>query len=172
VPVVEAAFEENPNAARFYLRRRGSSQFRRTAPAVVVPDDSFGPMRERFIGELDLLVAIGGQPREREKSGTEVEIDMALDRSIPVIILKQAGGRAAQRKPEIMRNLPATYSDSKVADLVRKVNEELDAVAPEALPNYVESVLVDQIEDLIAVSVGSAGRRAADDETIAALRRW
>ena len=27
VPAVEAAFEEDPNAARFYLRRRGSSQF-------------------------------------------------------------------------------------------------------------------------------------------------
>jgi NAD-dependent SIR2 family protein deacetylase len=170
VPVVEAAFEENSNAARFYLRRRGSSQFRRTAPAVVVPDE--GPMRDRFIGELDLLVAIGGQSRDDEKSGTEIEIEMALDRSIPVVILRQAGGSAAQRKPEMMSSLAAKYPDPKVAALVRKVNEDLDAVAPEALRNYVESVLIDRIEDLIAVSIGSDNRRAGDDEAVAALRRW
>jgi phosphoglycolate phosphatase-like HAD superfamily hydrolase/NAD-dependent SIR2 family protein deacetylase len=170
IPAVESAFKENSSAARFYLRKRGHSQFSRTAPAVVVPSDGFGPMRERFIGEIDLLVAIGGQPRNGEKTGTEIEIDMALERSIPVIILKQAGGSAAQRKPEMMTNLAATYSDTKVAALVRKVNQELDAVAPEALLSYVDSVLIDQIDDLIAVSVGSEGSNNAD--SVSVERRW
>jgi phosphoglycolate phosphatase-like HAD superfamily hydrolase/NAD-dependent SIR2 family protein deacetylase len=170
VPAVESAFKENPGAARFYLRKAGHSEFSRTAPAVVVPSDGFGPMRERFIGEIDLLVAIGGQPRDGEKTGTEIEIGMALERKIPVVILKQAGGSAAQRKPEMMTNLAATYSDPKVAALVRKVNHELDAVAPEALPSYVDSVLIDQIDDLIAVSVGSEGSNNGD--SVSVDRRW
>ncbi|MBR0974634.1 HAD hydrolase-like protein [Bradyrhizobium japonicum] len=179
IPVVEAAFEENPSAARFYLRKRGSSQFSRTAPAVVVsdgdagrPDGEFGRMRERFVSELDVLVVMGGPSREGKPSGTETEINMALDRSIPVVILKQAGGSAARRKAEMMGNLGVTYSDPKVASLVRKVNEELDAVAPGALPAYVDTTLVDQIEDLIAVSIGSEGRRAGDDDGVADQRRW
>jgi hypothetical protein len=133
----------------------------------VVPREGFGPVRERFIGEIDLLVAIGGQPRDGEKTGTEIEIDMALERSIPVIILKQAGGSAAQRKSQMMTNL---YSDPKVAALVRKVNQELDAVAPEALLSYVDSVLIDQIDDLIAVSAGSEGSNNGD--SVSVERRW
>jgi len=170
VPAIESAFKENPGAARFYLRKAGHSEFSRTAPAVVVPSEDFGPMRERFIEEIDLLVAVGGQPRDGEKTGTEIEIDMALERKIPVIILKQAGGSAAQRKPEMMMNLAATYSDPKVAALVRQVNQELDAVAPGALPSYVDSVLIDQIDDLIAMSVGSEGSNNGD--SVSVDRRW
>ncbi|MDI3561352.1 HAD hydrolase-like protein [Bradyrhizobium sp. Arg816] len=179
VPVVEAAFEGNANAARFYLRRRGSTQFSRTAPAVVVSDEGagradadFGRMRERFISELDILVAMGGSSRDGGPSGTEIEINMALERSIPVVILKQAGGIAAQCKAKMMANLGVTYSDPKVASLVRKVNEELDAVGPAALPAHVDNILVNQIEDLIAVSIGSEGRRAGDDDGVANQRRW
>jgi hypothetical protein len=93
VPSVEVAFQKNPTAARFYLRRRGSSQYSCTAPAVIIPGDDFGPMRERFIGELDLLVAIGGD--DQGAGGTETEIDLALKRSIPVVILRQGDGAAA-----------------------------------------------------------------------------
>ena len=172
VPSVEGAFEENPNAARFYLRRRGSSQFSRTAPAVVVPGEDFAAMRERFISELDLLVAIGGDTAGVETSGTETEIDMALARSIPVVILKQAGGNAARRKPAMMGSLSKSYADPELAEMVRKLNEELDAVAPEELPGYFSGRLIDRIEDLIAASVGSSGQRAADDENVVALRSW
>lgn len=176
--MVEAAFKENASTARFYLRKRGRSQFSRTAPAVVVSEDDgvpggdFGRMRERFVSELDILVAIGGPSREEGESGTLNEINMALARSIPVVILKQAGGSAARRKAEMMQNLSVTYSDPEVAKLVRKVNEDLDAVTAEALPAYVDSILVDQIEDLVAVSIGSETRRAADGDDIVAQRRW
>jgi len=170
VPSVEAAFQKNPAGARFYLRRRGSSQYSRTAPAVIIPGDDFGAMRERFIGELDLLVAIGGD--EPGAGGTETEIDMALKRSIPVIILRQGGGAAARRKPAMMQALSETYSDPKLAVMIRKLNEELDMVAPDALPGYVRGTLIHQIEDLIAVSLSTFEQRAADDETLAAQRKW
>jgi len=172
VPVVEAAFEQNPNAARFYLRKRGSSKFSRTAPALVVPGEDFAAMRDRFIGELDLLVAIGGDSPGPEESGTEAEIGMALARSIPVVILTQGGGNAARRKPAMMSNLSQSYADPKLAALVGKLNEDLDAVAPEALPGYVSSTLIDRIEDLIAATMGTSEQRAADDGNVAAQRRW
>ena len=129
-------------------------------------------MRKQFIGELDLLIAIGGDARATEESGTEIEIGMALERSTPIIILKQAGGNAARRKPEMMRSLSQAYADPTLAAMVRKVNEELDAVAPEALPAYVSTTLVAQIEDLIALLMGAAEQRAADDENMVAQRRW
>ena len=171
VPAVEAAFEENPNAARFYLRKRGTSKFSRTAPAIVVPGDDYAAMRERFIDELNLLVAIGGDAHGAT-SGTETEIDMALNSSIPVIIIKQAGGSAARRKPEMMRSLAEPYADRTLAAMIRKVNEDLDTVAPDALPSYVGTTLIDQIEDLVALSMGSSGPLPADDENVAARRRW
>jgi len=171
VPVVEAAFELDPNSARFYLRKRGKSQFSRTAPAVVVPGEDFAPMRERFIGELDLLVAMGGDSSE-EPSGTGVEIDMALARFAPVIILSQAGGNAAKRKPGFMRDLSQSYGDPKLAGAIRKLNEDLDSVTAEALPGYFSEAMVDRIEDLLLTSMSTSERRSTDDENVADLRKW
>lgn len=172
VPSVEGAFEKNPNAARFYLRRRGRTQFSRTAPAVVVPGEDFAAMRERFISELDLLIAIGGDSTGVETSGTETEIDMALARSIPVIILNQAGGTAARRKSAMINSLSQYYVDDGIAKMVRDLNEELDALPLDHLLGYFDSILIDRIENLLAASVGTFGQRAADDENVAALRRW
>jgi hypothetical protein len=137
-----------------------------------VPGEDFAAMRDRFIGELDLLVAIGGDSSGTEESGTETEINMALARAIPVVILKQGGGNAARRKPAMMSNLSQSYADPKLAELVGKLNEELDTVAPEALPGYVSSTLIDRIEDLIAATMGTSEQRAADDGNVADQRRW
>ncbi len=57
---VGAAFEENPAAARLYLRCGGGKSYNSAAPAIVVPGDDYQAMRQRFIGELALLIAIAG----------------------------------------------------------------------------------------------------------------
>jgi hypothetical protein len=72
----------------------------------------------------------------------------------------------------MMQALSETYSDPNLAVMIRKLNEELDMVAPDVLPAYVSSTLIRQIEDLIAVSLSTFGQRAADGENMAALRRW
>jgi hypothetical protein len=72
----------------------------------------------------------------------------------------------------MMQALSETYSHPQLVVMIRRLNEGLDMVVPDALPGYVSGTLIHQIEDLIAVSLGTIGQRAADDENVAALRRW
>ena len=78
VPAVVSAFEQNPTLARFYLRNRGTTVFSRAAPAIVVREDTLEAMRERFISELDLLIAVGGERTDEPTSGTIQEIELAM----------------------------------------------------------------------------------------------
>jgi phosphoglycolate phosphatase len=102
IPAVVAAFEHNPTSARFYLRRRGTTAFSRTAPAIVVSGDTLEAMRQRFVSELDLLIAIGGRKFDTEQtSGMIEEIKLAIHQHVPVLIVPQAGGDAARFAAEL-----------------------------------------------------------------------
>jgi hypothetical protein len=158
---VEAAFETDPKVARFYSRRGNNGRVRRTAPLVAEPNENFS-----FVRELDVLIAIGGDDNSRDTSSTDTEITAALERSIPVIILKQGGGEAARRKQEMMRTLAQSYPEPELLEKVREVNEKLDAIKPEDLLGHVSGELIDSIEDLIAVSLSIPAKRASDEERI------
>jgi hypothetical protein len=47
-------------------------------------------MRQRFVSELDLLVAVGGEKTGERISGTIEEIKLAMSQQIPVQIVPQA----------------------------------------------------------------------------------
>jgi len=155
---VEGAFEADPLAARFYLRRRGTSQFSRLAPAVIVSDDSLEEMRARFIPECDLLFAIGGDAAAetgQPLSGTVSEIERARKLGIPVLILKQAGGAAGAYADRYLSQVDASYADKALAQRISSVNGSLHAVLPEELSAYFRSTLPEAIESLVAETFGS-----------------
>ncbi len=122
IPAVVAAFEHSPTSARFYLRQRGTTKFSRTAPAIVVPGDTLQAMRQRFVSELDLLIAIGGGNGREPSSGTIEEIKLAISQQIPVLIVPQAGGDAAHFAPQLASLVRQAFSDAPLADVICKAN--------------------------------------------------
>ncbi len=72
----------------------------------------------------------------------------------------------------MMQNLDRTYTDPRLEAMVRKVNEDLDAVEPAALSGYFSSTLVDCIEDLVAESLSASVRRTGTGETMAVRQIW
>ncbi len=159
VESVEAAFEADPLAARFYLRSRGKSVFSRTAPAIVVPGESLETVRERFIGECSLMVAIGGGDTpdpETGVSGTVSEIQRARKLQIPVLIVKQAGGAAGAFSTDYIVNLDAFYQDKTMVSRIREENLALQEVKPEDLNTFFASSFPGMIERVLAASMGSS----------------
>ena len=162
VPAVTAAFEQNPTSARFYLRKRGTTKFSRLAPAIVVRGDALEDMRERFVSELDLLIALGGQKTREATSGTVAEIKLALGNQVPVLIFPQAGGDAAGFAPELVSQARNAFVDASMADALSKANAKIAAVPVEDLPGFMESDLPILAAELIAQMMGAAIKRARD----------
>jgi phosphoglycolate phosphatase len=157
IPAVAAAFDVNPSLSRFYLRKSGTSSYERTAPAIIVPGETYGPMRERFIGELSLLVALGGVGRANEtQPGTIAEIELALSRRVPVILIPQAGGHVFDYRPGFLERLGAAYRDASLAASVRAANEKIWSLGAAELVAFAQGDMVTLLEDVIADAAGAA----------------
>ena len=153
IPAVEAAFTEEPKSARFYLRRRGGRSYPRTAPAVVVPGDDYQAMRRVFVEELGCLVAIAGRKRDGP-SGTREELELAIGRGVPIVLLPQAGGVTADFARELPNRLEGAYRDDRLRGAVRAINHDVASVPADALQAFVREELVRRIENLLQVSMG------------------
>jgi hypothetical protein len=164
VPSVEAAFEADPTSARFYVRRKGTSNLSRTAPAIVVNAEKLETMRERFIPECDLLFAAGGDSDKGENSGTVLEINRALALQIPVLVFEQAGGDAAAFAATYLARIDGGYEDKAFAAEIRRANETLRNVQPENLEGFFATRVPSMVEELIAAFTGSSTRRPRPKE--------
>jgi phosphoglycolate phosphatase-like HAD superfamily hydrolase len=162
VPAVSAAFEQRPTSARFYLRSRGTSTFSRTAPAIVVPGDSLADMRQRFLSELDLLIAAGGERTSEPTSGTIEEIKLAISKQVPVLIVPQAGGDAASFVPELERYVRAAFADTSLAEAICTANAKIAAVSRDELLGFAVTGFPDLVNDLVARLMGAAMNRPRD----------
>jgi HAD superfamily hydrolase (TIGR01509 family) len=157
IPAVEAAFMVDPTRARFYLRRGGGTSYRRTAPAVVVQGTAIQDMRARFIPELSALIAIAGRPNnENEQSGTLIEIDMAIKRGIPVVLIPAAGGDVHEFYTTLRERMLAAYKDNKVRKAIADLNDEIRTIAAPRLMSYARYDLPSRVEDLLRTLMGSS----------------
>ena len=157
-----AAFEKSPTNARFYLRQHGATKFSRLAPAIVVHDDTLDAMRQRFISELDLLIAVGGQAANKATSGTVAEIKLALSLQVPVLVVPQAGGDAADFVPLLAGHIKQAFNETSLADAVRQANERIAGLSPSALPGFADTDLPELVGDVIAKLMGAGIRRSRD----------
>jgi phosphoglycolate phosphatase-like HAD superfamily hydrolase len=148
---VTSAFSVNSQLARCYLRRAGGRSYRRTAPAIVVSGGSYDDMRRRFIGEISLLIAIGGYSPDPRVSGVEAEIRLALKRGAPVLLIPQAGGDTARISPELMANIATYYPDARLTAAIGKANALLASVKPDDLVGFIRMELADIVESVISV---------------------
>jgi hypothetical protein len=155
IPFVEAAFAVDPASARFYLRKQGGTAYRRTAPAIVVPGGDYASMRARFIPELSTLIAIGGTPHNTEKSGTIQEIEMALERGIPVILLRGAGGEVQSHYEQLRARMERTYKDENLRRIVTDSNDEAAVVSGSDLAVFARERLPALIEKVLSVLMGA-----------------
>jgi hypothetical protein len=162
VPAVAAAFDQNPTSARFYFRKGGESRYTRTAPAVVVPSAALEAMRERFISELDLLIAMGGRRTKEPTSGTVLEIKLALKQQVPVLIVPQAGGDAAGFAGELEASVRRAFTDASMADAICQANATIAKLSPSDLLTFAATDFPKMVGDLIARLMGAAMRRPRD----------
>jgi len=153
IPSVSSAFKANPSLARFYLRQRSSRKFSRIAPAIIVEGDNYCDMRKRFIGEAHFLVALGG--REVENSGVIEEVNMALEKSIPIIIIPQAGGAIYGLNQTFKQKIAENYKDERLRNALYQANEEIAMVAPKDIEEFTISKLPMIIEKLLLIYVAS-----------------
>lgn len=158
IPPVERAFKIDASLARFYLRWREDKDttYRRTAPAVVVSGKDYESMRARFIPELSALVAIAGIPhKEDEKSGTLIEIEMALAASIPVVLIPTAGGEVQKHYEALRGAMDRAYQDSQFHKIIGVLNDQVRSVPADRLREYARNELPDRIESMLAAHMGS-----------------
>ena len=69
IPAVEAASEVASTNARFYLRRGGGTKYTGRAAVVVSKREDYESMRQQFIPELSVLIAIAGLTPPGKSSG-------------------------------------------------------------------------------------------------------
>jgi hypothetical protein len=162
VPAVGAAFNQNPTLARFYLRRQGTTAFSRTAPAIVVREDTLEAMRERFVSELDLLIAVGGENTGEPTSGTIQEIELATSRQIPVLVVPQASGDAARFAPQLEGRVREAFPTASLVNAIRGANATIAAKSPNDLLSFATNGLAELVSDIIAQLMGAAIRRPRD----------
>lgn len=174
IPAVSAAFKQNPKLARFYLRMKKDkkSDYGRTAPVIVVEGDTFEKMRKRFVPEASLLFAIGGKVYDETKPGVIAEIEMAMDRMIPVILVPQAGGDVTQYKDEFLSRVNATYQDPELARAVGDANAKVWKVPAEELNNFAAEELPKLIEDVIAVAMGASVPWSGGASEMGEIEKW
>lgn len=157
IPPVSAAFNMAPDRARFYLRARGGTRYSGTAPAIVVgppnPSSSAGiydAMRARFLSELSLLIAYGGTSSEEGgKPGTIEEIEIAMAQRIPVLTVPQVGGAVAKYRQAFLEAIDRSYPDPRLAQEIRRLNEEIATIPAASLARYASTGLLDRINQLM-----------------------
>jgi phosphoglycolate phosphatase-like HAD superfamily hydrolase len=150
IDAVNSAFAENENLARFYLRRGGRpGGYQRTAPVVIINPPTYDAVRTRFVGELAVLLAIGGRMLDRAESGVVDEIERALERRAPVLLFPQAGGAVAAHHASLLARLGTSYGDSRLTQVVMEANEKASQVPGDGLVRYVEQELVSEIGRLV-----------------------
>jgi hypothetical protein len=160
MPPVEAAFTVDPSLARFYLREQGGSRYRRSAPAVIVKGREAGAtkyaaMRLQFVSELSALVALGGRSSSGQQSGTIQEVEMALDREIPVVLLKCVGGDVSNQYGRLRQRMNSAYKDDKLRDVISDANDKVDRVPAGALHDFARDRLPDLLTGIMLTAMGS-----------------
>jgi HAD superfamily hydrolase (TIGR01549 family) len=150
---VEAAFKIKSSCARLYFRQGGGTTYKRLAPAIIVQGAGYPDMRRRFIGELSLLVAMGGgQPEGAGVGGVGEEIQMAAKRGVPVLLFPQAGGEVERLNQDELRN--CYHSDLWLA--IKKANEECAAVTAADLANFIRQSFGSIVDRVLEASMESA----------------
>lgn len=119
-------------------------------------------MRERFISELDLLVAVGGQKTSESTSGTIQEIKLAISQKVPVLIVPQAGGDAASFAPELETQVKLAFPDAPLVDEICRANAIIAEKSPDDLLAFARAGLPELVGDVIAQLMGAAIRRPRD----------
>jgi hypothetical protein len=160
IPAVDAAFNVNPSLARFYLRpKSGPSSYERTAPAIIVPGDTYEQVRQRFIGELSLLVALGGVSFAKQtQPGTVAEIELAIEKRVPVLLIPQVGGHVFDYRQTFLDRIGSAYGDPKLIDAVRAANQKIWDLNPGELRDFAQGDMTSLIEDVIAEAAGARVR--------------
>ncbi len=165
---VNSAFEVNDAMGRFYLRKGGGRAYQRTAPAIIVNSPSYDGMRERFIGEVSVLIAMGGRSGDLSNSGVIDEINRATQLRAPVLLIPQVGGDVSQYHPEFMRRLSEYYEDAGLCQAVRNANEVISSISPQELLTFARTRMVRQVENVLHALVEAACEAtAASDKTVA-----
>lgn len=162
IPAVNAAFKVNPLGTRFYLRQGGGTKYKGTAPAIVVPDDrdkgedKYASIRERFISEITILIALGGRNEENRESGVIKEIKLATQKQIPVIIVPQAGGAAKEYWKHYLDRIDGAYPDTELAKRIKETNKVIEKQTPSQLLGSARHEFLDHIHKLMVTMVGSS----------------
>jgi HAD superfamily hydrolase (TIGR01509 family) len=175
IPPVSGAFHVAPTQARFYLRTRGGTNYDSTAPAIVVPPDTrrgqnvYAAMRQCYISELSLLIAYGSPARpDGRKSGTIEEIEMAMAKHIPVLIIPQVGGEACVYRETFMQAIDRSYPDAALAREIRELNQKISKVSPEKFVEFARGDLAEGIHMLMrevmrsSLQVGNREAKSTD----------
>jgi HAD superfamily hydrolase (TIGR01549 family) len=156
IPPVSAAFEAMPLRARFYLRTGGGTKYASTAPAIVVASgsdpnhDVYEPMRKRFISELSLLIAYGSTERADGRTpGAILEIEMAMSKQIPVLIVPQVGGAVAEYREKFLQGIDRAYPDPMLAKEIRALNLRIGDLPAAELTSFARSDLPEAIHELM-----------------------
>ncbi|MBZ5662140.1 MAG: SIR2 family protein [Acidobacteriia bacterium] len=157
IAAVEAAFELDQTRARFYLRRRGGSRYEGRAQAIVALGTDYASMRQRFIPELSALIAIGGRTPAGQVSGTIQEVEMALDRGIPVVLVASAGGDVKAEYARLRNRMNAAYPDASLRRVVTEINDECNNHSANELIDFARDVLPSRIEKIVSTLAGATG---------------
>ncbi len=153
IEAVNSAFEADALLGRFYLRKGGSKgTYQRTAPVVIVAgvgSDPYDAVRTRFIGELNILLAIGGRGSDLTGSAVIDEVERAVHRGVPVLIFPQAGGLTAAYRDQFLSQVGTAYTDARLVQAVRAANEAIGAVPGADLVAWVRRNLVGQVRIVV-----------------------
>jgi phosphoglycolate phosphatase-like HAD superfamily hydrolase len=150
---VEAAFKIKSSCARIYFREGGGSKYKRLAPAIIVEGIDYPDMRRRFIGELSLLVAMGGgQPADIDNGvgGVTDEIRMAAKRGVPVLLFPQAGGEVERLNQEQFRKW---YPGDALWPALKEANEACAAVPAAELINFIRQGFGSIVDSVLEASM-------------------
>ena len=169
---VEAAFSIQSSSAQFYFRHGGGRSYRRMAPAIIVDGTDYTAMRDRFIGELSLLIAIGGYRVEGDHGGVEEEIRLAASLGIPVLLFPQAGGDVARVLESLKADLHTSYPGDILWPAVKRANDECAAVPADKLLDFIRGDLSRVIEEVLEFFVESATDSRASRNTRSSEYNW
>lgn len=116
-------------------------------------------MRERFINEISLLIAMGGVDwGSQVQQGVIEEVELALSRKIPIVLLPQAGGHVFDYHQRFLKRIDSTYNDSSLANSIRSANEKVWAMSASNLIAFSDGDMALLLEDLISDAVGASMR--------------
>lgn len=159
IPFVEGAYKVSPSNSRFYIRRGGGRKYQGKAMAIAVDGDDYQTMREVFIGELNLLIAVAGEYESSyEKCGTVDEILRAMKIGIPVILFPQFGGAINKYYEALFEQIKISYS-SKLRDELIKIHEVISPMNKDDFSNYLKHNLSKDIEQLLMIQCSTSWTR-------------